>query len=87
MVLRDYQMPGMDGFEVARRIQQDTTLPPTRVAILTSMCHRLHRPARLEGVEFAQQYPGRIHVAEATPVNLILALKEALRRGLGEGIS
>ncbi len=36
VVIMDWKMPGMDGFEVARQIQQDTRLPRTPVIILVS---------------------------------------------------
>ena len=36
VVIMDWKMPGMDGFEVARQIQQDKRLPKTPVIILVS---------------------------------------------------
>jgi signal transduction histidine kinase/DNA-binding response OmpR family regulator len=128
IVLLDYQMPGMDGFEVARRIRAEESLRQVRVVILTSICHRLpqedlrsagvsawlvkpvkpsrlfdtvatllaglrrqressgeterlRKPILVDGVDFARQYPGKILVAEDTPVNLILAMKVLERLG------
>ena len=128
IVLLDYQMPGMDGFEVARRIRAEESLRQVRVVILTSICHRLpqedlrsagvsawlvkpvkpsrlfdtvatllaglrrqressgeterlRKPILVDGGDFARQYPGKILVAEDTPVNLILAMKVLERLG------
>ncbi len=40
LVLLDAQMPGMDGFEVARQIKQDPGLAGTKVILLTSIKQR-----------------------------------------------
>jgi CheY-like chemotaxis protein len=42
---------------------------------------RLRKPILVDGVDFARQYPGKILVAEDTPVNLILAMKVLERLG------
>jgi two-component system sensor histidine kinase/response regulator len=39
LVLLDYQMPGMNGLELARRIQESPELAPTMIMLLSSVSH------------------------------------------------
>jgi signal transduction histidine kinase/CheY-like chemotaxis protein len=118
LALLDYQMPGMDGLELAREIHARPMFRELPVAVLTSLGHRLQsealqhagvgawllkpvkpmhladamarllerstaeprgaaEPAAVEAPQaapMAQEYPGRILVAEDSPVNQRLTL-------------
>ncbi len=51
LVLLDYQMPGIDGFEVAERIKQMPELAGTTIMMLSSVCqHGLSKRCREIGV-------------------------------------
>jgi CheY-like chemotaxis protein/signal transduction histidine kinase len=45
LALLDYQMPGMDGFELAETIKADPILAPTRLIMLSSVSQRGHGTA------------------------------------------
>ena len=68
----DMQMPGMSGLALAQAIQADTTLPPLRTVLLTSMGHAVSREELdRAGIGRSLSKPARLaalHEAIVTPL-------------------
>ncbi len=52
LILLDYQLPGVDGLETARRIRADRSQQDVRILLLTSLSQRL-TPAMTRGLDIA----------------------------------
>jgi two-component system sensor histidine kinase/response regulator len=60
LAILDYQMPGMDGLELARAIKADPVLAPTRMVLLSSISQRGQRVAAQQaGIAAALTKPVR----------------------------
>ncbi len=74
-VLLDVLMPGMDGFEVCRRIRADASLQDTRVIILTAVADpKLNLQAFKAGADLALRKPAEPALIMRT-IQAALALK------------
>ena len=60
IALIDYQMPGMDGLELARAIKGDATIHDTQLILLTSVTHRV-TPRQLEEAGYAAYLVKPVH--------------------------
>ena len=68
----DFQMPGMDGMQLAAQIKQDATLAPTKLLMLTSLARRGDaKQARELGVAKYQTKPVRQSELYNNLVNMI----------------
>ena len=80
LVLLDYQMPGMDGFEVCRRIKADPRTRLVPVVMVTANTDTTHRVAALEAG--ADDFLGKpVEIAELTArVRSLIKLKRVYDR-------
>ncbi len=77
LLLLDLKMPGLDGFEVCRRIKADPATTATRIVAMTGFPGEFQRAAALKaGADVYVEKTGRIADLEAVLVREI----EALRR-------
>ncbi len=68
-ILLDIGLPGMNGFEVCKRVKADPALANTKVVIVTGYTDDLHRErSRLAGCD--------MHLVKPVPIRVIEALLE-----------